>query len=103
MLFSSFILLSLGSGGLEPLIVLCFGDALFNEPFTIASPFVILILAGSHWHFVTRRAMNRIPAFGFGRCFQDCLVRVRVRFTRQFPFGLFPIGFGHLERGTAVD
>ena len=47
MLFSSFILLSLGSGGLEPLIVLCFGDALFNEPFTIASPFVILIFAGS--------------------------------------------------------
>ena len=64
---SSFILLPLGFGGLEPLIVLCFGDALFNEPFTIASPFVILILAGSHWHFVTCRAMHRIPAFGFGR------------------------------------
>ena len=28
---SSFLPLSLGSGGLEPLIVLCFGDALFNE------------------------------------------------------------------------
>ena len=64
---SSFLPLSLGSGGLEPLIVLCFGDALFNEPFTIASPFVILILTGSHWHFVTCRAMHRIPAFGFGR------------------------------------
>lgn len=54
MLSSSFLLLSLGSGGLEPLIVLCFGDALFNEPFTIASPFVIFILVGSHWHLVTR-------------------------------------------------
>ena len=68
MLSSSFLLLSLGSGGVERLIMLRSGDAFIDQSFIIASSFVVLIVAGSHWHFVSGRAVHRIPAFGFGRC-----------------------------------
>ncbi len=51
------------------------GDTFINEPFIIASAFVVLIFAGSHRHFVSGRARHRIPAFGFRRRFKDCLVR----------------------------
>jgi hypothetical protein len=29
------------------------GDAFIDQSFIIASPFVVLIVAGSHWHFVS--------------------------------------------------
>ena len=41
------------SGGLEHLIVLRSGDAFLDQSLIIASPFVILIVAGSHWHFMS--------------------------------------------------
>ena len=39
--------------GLTRLIMLRSGDAFFDEPFIVTSAFVILIFAGSHWHFVS--------------------------------------------------
>ena len=89
--------------GLMHLVMLRSGNASFDEPFIVASPFVILIVARSHWHFVSGRAMHRIPAFGCGRGFRSRFFRVRVRFTRLFPLGLFPIEFRHVLRGTTVD
>ena len=72
------------------------GHAFIHQPFIVASPFFILIFAGSRGHFVASRARHRIPAFGFGRGFKRGLFRIHVRFARQFPLGLFPIGFRHL-------
>ena len=49
----SFILFCGFSAGLACLIMLCSGDAFIDEPFIIASPFVVLIGTGGHWHFVS--------------------------------------------------
>jgi hypothetical protein len=38
---------------LHNVIVLRFGDAFFDEAFIVASPLVILIVAGSRWHFIS--------------------------------------------------
>jgi hypothetical protein len=38
---------------LHHVIVLGFGYAFFDEAFIIAPPLVILIVAGSRWHFVS--------------------------------------------------
>ena len=80
------------AAGLEAGVVLRFGDAFINEPFIIASTFFVLIFARGHWRFFSGRAGNGIPAFGFGRGFEGGRLRVHIRLTRQFPFGLFPVG-----------
>lgn len=51
---------------LASLIMLRPGDAFIDQSFIIASPFVVLIVARSRWHFVSGRAVHWIPAFGFG-------------------------------------
>ena len=38
--------------GLARLIMLRSGDTFIDQSFIIASPFVVLIFAGSHWHFM---------------------------------------------------
>jgi hypothetical protein len=52
---------------LDHVIELRSSNAFFNEPFIIAPPLVILIVAGRHWHFMSSQAWHRVPAFGFGR------------------------------------
>jgi hypothetical protein len=49
------------------LIVLCSGDAFFDEPFVITPPLLVLIVVGRNRGFVARGAWHRIPAFCFRR------------------------------------
>lgn len=52
-----------GSGGLHHSIMLCFGDAFFDEPFIIAAPLLVLVVIPANQHFMAREARHRIPAF----------------------------------------
>ena len=86
-----------GSGGLTHLIMLRSFHAFFDQSLIVAPPLVVLIGAGGHRHFAALRTRHRIPAFGFGRRLKRRLFRICVRFPRQFPLGLFPIGLGRLR------
>jgi len=48
----------------------------------VASPFVVLILAWSHWFFVSGRMGHRVPASRRGHRFKRSLFWFRVRFKR---------------------
>jgi len=100
---SGFVFLLLGSGCLEHLIVLSFPNALFDEPLTVTATFLILVFTGSRLHFMTSGPMHRIPAFGLGCGFEDCLVRVHVRSAGQFPSGLIEIRFRKILHGMPID
>ena len=41
------------SSGLDNVIVFRFGDAFFDEPFIIAPPLVIFVVAGRDWYFIS--------------------------------------------------
>ena len=88
--------------GLTHLVVLRSGYAFFDQSLIVAPSLLVLIGTGGRWRFVSGRAGHRVPAFGFGRRFKRHLFWVRVRFPRQLPLGLFPIGFRHLLRGAAL-
>jgi len=89
--------------GLISMVEFRFGDAFIHESFIVTSPFVVFIFAGSGRHFMSGGTSHRIPAFRFGRGIKHRLFWIHFRFARQFPFGLFPIGFRDFLRGTTVD
>jgi hypothetical protein len=89
--------------GFETVVVLRAFDAFFDEPFIVAAAFVVFIFTASDRNFVSGRAGQRVPAFGFGRGFENRFLRVKVRFAGQFAPRLREVGFRHVVRGTAFD
>src|SRR5665213_675734 len=79
--------------GLISMVEFRFGDAFIHEAFIVTSPVVVFIFAGSGRHFMSGGTSHRIPAFRFGRGIKHRLFWIHFRFARQFPFGLFPMGF----------